>query len=170
MHIIILFAFSSGERLKKTGKSFKGKTYAHCGPNYFRLCSSYRLSWWVSILPNHSMHAVSAKLSSWCFPIYNLSTTSQSSLWPSLFPSWSLPSKGISAPVNLVIQQGKVLSTTGTRKSFQNLLAHSIANPSTQQIAVLVPGINLTERKFKAFQELKWPDCIQTIEFSHRRI
>lgn len=37
MHIIILFAFSSGERLKKTGKNFKRKTYAHCGPNYFRI-------------------------------------------------------------------------------------------------------------------------------------
>lgn len=136
-------------------------------------CSSYRLSWWVSVFPNHSMHALSAKLSSWPFPIYNLSTTSQSSFWPSLFPPWSLLSKGISVSVSLVTQQGKALSTTGTRESHRrshNLLAHSIANPSTQQITVLVHGINLTEKKLKAFQELKWPDCIQTIEFTHMRI
>lgn len=57
-----------------------------------------------------------------------------------------------------------------TRKVSHNLLVHSIANPSTQQITVLVPGINLPERKLKAFQELKWPDCIQTIELTHMRI
>lgn len=134
MNIIILFAFSSGKRLKKNGKNFKRKTYAHCGPNYFRILLSYRFSWCVSIFPNHSMHAVSAKLSSWCFPIYNLSTTPQSPFWPSLFPSWSLLSKGVSVPVILVIQQGKVLSTTGTRKSSHNLLVHSIANPLSRSL------------------------------------
>lgn len=72
-----------------------------------------------------------------------------------------------------VIHQGKVLSKMGTRKPHRrshNLIAHSIENLTTQYITVPVHSINLTERKLKAFEELKWPDCIQTIEFTHMRI